>query len=137
MGEPAVLRYLERAEEGLTDPWERDEYRLSWLTVLYASRGLPEARTASIRVNIAVEWALDLPPRRTPFEESLFYLQQNRRRAMYCPNPKCETPCFFATKKAQKYCSLACAQPAQREAKRQWWADNKAKRSSHAKRHHR
>ncbi len=41
MGEPAVLRYLERAEERVTDPWERDDYRLAWLVAYYASQGDP------------------------------------------------------------------------------------------------
>lgn len=34
-----VLHYLGRAEFRETDPWLRDDIRIAWLTVLFASRG--------------------------------------------------------------------------------------------------
>jgi hypothetical protein len=37
-----VLEYLALAEFRALDPWERDDLRLSWLTVLRASEGHPD-----------------------------------------------------------------------------------------------
>ena len=34
-----VLTFLARAESKTTDPWQADDYRVAWLTVLYAARG--------------------------------------------------------------------------------------------------
>lgn len=67
------------------------------------------------------------PPEPTAFEAVLFYLQRDVDRLRHCPNPDCVSPYFIATKKGQKYCSDACAVPAQREAKRKWWAENRGK----------
>lgn len=39
-----------------------------------------------------------------------------------CPNPECPARYFVAGKRSQKYCSKACAAPAQRELKRTWWS---------------
>lgn len=64
----------------------------------------------------------------TPFEAAIFYLQVNlSHRMLHCPNPTCAKPYFFKTKKVQKYCSPACAEPARREAKRIWWEQNRGK----------
>jgi len=38
-----------------------------------------------------------------------------------CPNPTCPAPHFIAARKSRRYCSDACALPAQREWKRIWW----------------
>ena len=40
----------------------------------------------------------------------------------YCDNPDCPAPFFIASRTSQKYCSRDCAEPAQRECKRRWWA---------------
>jgi len=45
-------------------------------------------------------------------------------RMRYCPNPECPAPYFIAKRRSQKYCSDACALPAQREFKRAWWSDH-------------
>ncbi len=42
----------------------------------------------------------------------------------YCPNPSCPAPYFIAKKGRQKYCSDACALPAQRQFKKSWWAEH-------------
>jgi hypothetical protein len=42
----------------------------------------------------------------------------------YCDNPDCNAPYFIASRRTQKYCSDVCSKPAQRENKRQWWAEN-------------
>ena len=67
------------------------------------------------------------PPPAAEIEAAAFYLQKNLRRALYCPNPACPAPYFFSKKKGQRYCSEACALPAQREAKRKWWNENRAR----------
>jgi len=64
----------------------------------------------------------------TRIEAAIFHLRQNRKRALHCPNPDCPAPYFFASKKGQKYCSPECAKPAQRESKRRWWAEHRAKK---------
>jgi hypothetical protein len=64
----------------------------------------------------------------TPVEAAIFHLRRNRKRALHCPNPDCPAPYFFASKKGQKYCSSECAKPSQRESKRRWWAENRAKK---------
>jgi hypothetical protein len=64
-----------------------------------------------------------IPPP-TPFEQALVYLVKFADKARYCANPECPAPYFFAERKNQKYCSEICAAPAQRELKRQWWAEH-------------
>jgi hypothetical protein len=94
---------------------------------LEAASTADEAREKSSHLNIQVQRALDAPPRRTPFEESLFHLQRIADRVRYCPNPECRgTPYFILSKKGQKYCSEPCALPAQRESKRKWWSAHRA-----------
>jgi len=64
----------------------------------------------------------------TPFEAAMFHLQTNLAdKIRRCPNQTCPAPYFFAVKKAQKFCSTKCAEPAQREAKRRWWNENRGK----------
>jgi hypothetical protein len=70
------------------------------------------------------------PPPITPLEAAMFHFQRIADTARHCPNPNCSNPYFFATKKGQKYCSGPCARPAQREAKRRWWAENRGKEST-------
>jgi hypothetical protein len=48
----------------------------------------------------------------------------------YCGNPDCPAPYFIATRRSQKYCGLECSKPAQREAKRKWWAENGRRKRS-------
>jgi hypothetical protein len=53
----------------------------------------------------------------------------------YCDNPDCPAPFFIAARRNQKYCTSKCAEPAQREFKREWWAKNgKGRRAAKAKR---
>jgi hypothetical protein len=82
-----------------------------------------------VKVTNALLEADEPPAVITPVEAAIFYLRHNRDRALHCPNPECPAPYFFRSKKSQKYCSLECAKPAQRDSKKRWWADNRAKRS--------
>lgn len=45
-------------------------------------------------------------------------------RMRRCPTPNCPAPYFIAQRRSQKYCSDACALPAQREFKRTWWREH-------------
>ncbi len=47
-------------------------------------------------------------------------------RLRVCPNGGCPAPYFIAKRRSQKYCSEACALPAQREFKRAWWTEHGA-----------
>jgi hypothetical protein len=69
----------------------------------------------------------DPPTHATHLEAVLYHFRRIADRALHCPNPDCVAPYFFSSKKGQKYCSDVCALPAQREAKRRWWRENKAK----------
>ncbi len=64
------------------------------------------------------------PDTPSPMHAVFFYFRHSRARALFCPNPSCKSPYFFATKKGQKYCSTICALPSQRESKRNWWREN-------------
>jgi hypothetical protein len=64
-----------------------------------------------------------LPPP-TAFELVLRYLIRSNVHAYLCANRDCSTPYFIASRRGQKYCSDACALPAQREFKRRWWNEN-------------
>jgi hypothetical protein len=66
------------------------------------------------------------PPPITPLEAALFYFSAAiGDRARKCQATDCPAPFFVALKRWQKFCSPECALPAQREAKRKWWKDNR------------
>jgi hypothetical protein len=67
------------------------------------------------------------PPPQTEFEQAAFHFQRVAMRARCCNNPDCLSPYFFIVKKGQKYCSSKCAGAGEREAKRRWWHENKAR----------
>ena len=67
------------------------------------------------------------PPDPTPLEAALYHLQNLGDLARHCLNSDCPAPYFVATKRWQHYCSPECSLPAQREAKRKWWNENRAK----------
>jgi len=64
----------------------------------------------------------------TPVEAAIFYLRHHRKEALHCLNAECPSPYFFRARKSQQYCSPECAKPAQREAKRKWWNEHRAKK---------
>ena len=69
------------------------------------------------------ERSFSVPPP-TPFEQALSYLVKGGDKARYCANAECPAPYFFVQRRNQRYCSEICAAPAQRELKRQWWAEH-------------
>jgi hypothetical protein len=71
------------------------------------------------------------PPNITAFEAAAFYFQSRiGDLAKYCGNPHCREPYFIADKRSQKFCSEKCAGSGNRESKRKWWRNNKAKKGS-------
>jgi hypothetical protein len=56
-----------------------------------------------------------------PIEDVLRCLESCMANTRYCANPSCLEPYFIANRKSQKYCSLECSRPSQREFKRRWW----------------
>jgi hypothetical protein len=60
----------------------------------------------------------------TPFQQILEYLIRPNVHTSICTNPRCSAPYFFSSRLGQKFCSDACALPAQREFKRRWWAEH-------------
>jgi hypothetical protein len=47
------------------------------------------------------------------------------KRKVKCWNPNCPQIYFHANRSDHRYCSAACALPAQRAAKLKWWHENK------------
>jgi hypothetical protein len=61
----------------------------------------------------------------SPFDDVVARLEDLEGRTKLCANSACDvTPYFIAARKSQAYCSEGCALPAQREAKRRWWASD-------------
>jgi hypothetical protein len=60
----------------------------------------------------------------TPFQQMLEYLIRPNVRTSICTNPQCSAPYFFSSRLGRKFCSDACALPAQRKFKRRWWAEH-------------
>jgi hypothetical protein len=95
----------------------------------------PDLRTKRYGVFLLWKWAMfskgwveqripsSLPPP-SPFEQAIQLLIDAADLVRYCGNPDCFNPYFFASRRSQKYCQDACAKPAQREFKRQWWAEH-------------
>jgi|SRR5215831_5898163 len=75
------------------------------------------------------EWLTEPPPQITPLEATLFYFQTRvADLAKHCGHVDCPSPYFIADKRWQKFCSEACAGPANRESKRKWWSENRARK---------
>jgi len=140
-----IWYYLRRFWE-IQDPHARDWYiyrarEWYWLSRVHelqpevivkraeidAADTADKVRSASGWLNVLVQSALDKAPDRTPFEESLFHLQNIAGKTRRCPNPNCQAPYFIATKKGQKFCSPECARPTLLASKREYW--NKKRRT--------
>jgi hypothetical protein len=104
--------------------WIRDERDKRWGTfrILEKYFLIGSCQFAPGPVSDDADWFLpdDLGPE-TICERIFMHMTGRTSR---CENRDCHTPYFFATRRSQKYCSDACAIPAQREFKRKWWAEN-------------
>jgi len=63
-------------------------------------------------------------PQELGIDMAFDYLLNHHNRTRYCPNPECPAPYFFAKRHSQRYCSEKCAQAAEKETKRKWWAEH-------------
>jgi hypothetical protein len=59
-----------------------------------------------------------------PIELAFIHLLSYHHRARYCPNSECPAPYFLTSRHTQKYCSEVCAQNAEKDSKRRWWAQH-------------
>lgn len=146
---PTAVR-SETAEWTLTDAIQKF-LRLAWDAPDLRSRlwFIFEARRAyhQITAVIPVEYALSQAtgdewkrlageftainravPAMSPFEQVAFHFHLIAEKACHCANPECPAPYFFAAKKGQKYCTSKCSAPSQRDQKRRWWRENRAKK---------
>ena len=108
--------------QSLRRVWEQPDRRTKeWgaFLLLLTTRAGAGARQVSLL-------GLDGPlPDPTLFEYALLHLTREADRVRVCQNPECAVERhFFAKRRSQRYCSETCARPAQREAKRRWWADH-------------
>ncbi len=62
--------------------------------------------------------------RKDNFLMVLLFAVKNAHLLHYCQNPNCKKPYFVAQRASQVYCSVRCAEPAQREAKIRWWREH-------------
>lgn len=135
-----VLRDLVRkawtAADVRSAEWYLFRFRhLHWETVRRIHHVRDSARTeteiptipATVSEGVRTLAQSDAPPL-TQLEAAAFHLQKNLYRALRCPNPECPAPFFFRRKKGQKFCSTACALPAQRASKLRWWKENRTNR---------
>ena len=122
---------LGQLRETLRRMWKEPDVRTrDWMA--YNLRYYELVRVDFALVNPEVT-GKQLPPP-TPFERCLLHLGKCADRARYCANPSCVAPYFFARRRNQRYCSDACAAPAQREYKRRWWDEHGNEwRSKHKK----
>lgn len=105
-----------------------DERQRNWyLADAESSAHKERSCYTSAHTHIEIERFKDPPPQPTVLEALLYYLRRNAQRLLRCPNPDCPAPYFLSTKKGQKYCSTACARPAQLESKRRWWSEHRKK----------
>jgi hypothetical protein len=68
----------------------------------------------------------------TQLQKALYLLLQSSARAKVCANPDCPAPYFIAKKLRERYCSLECVRPFQRQSKLDWW--NRVGRERRSKR---
>jgi hypothetical protein len=74
-----------------------------------------------------------LAPPISAFEAAVFHFQHSKR-ARRCRNAECFAPYFFASKRGQEFCSIACARPVRLESQRRWWHENKGRAKKRKKR---
>ncbi len=108
------------------DVREREWYSFQLLARFWKFANRGDARLQALLKDPAVTDVWLDPPPVTAFEAAIFHLKALSDKAKYCAGPDCAARYFVAQKRWQKYCSEKCAGPANREAKRRWWHENKA-----------
>jgi hypothetical protein len=129
------------------EPLNRQRFRNAFDKAAEIAKSMPDEAGESAQQKIAEaaqaefdnpmpdeEWTAYISaPALTPFERAMYHFQQIGDLARHCPNPECPAPYFFATKRSQKYCSTSCSGWAQREQKRNWWSEHRAKQTRRKK----
>lgn len=120
-------KHLLQIRDGLRLIWvEPDLRRREWLVFRLRDHvmGREDPRFIEAVGPISSDSPFKHLPPPSSFEQATMYLFKWADRARYCGNPDCPAPYFFVQRRSQKYCSEACALPAQREFKRRWWAEH-------------
>jgi hypothetical protein len=66
------------------------------------------------------------PPPPSGMDFALRYLLRVMYKARTCENPECKSRRYFISdRRARRFCSDACAKPAQSEYKSKWWLENR------------
>lgn len=69
----------------------------------------------------------DIPPSpNAPINQALTWLRKKFPNLKVCGNEVCQTPYFIRANGKQRFCSVDCAEKAQREYKAAWWNKNGA-----------
>jgi hypothetical protein len=93
-----------------------DEYTADW-RLFNLQRHLHRVT----HMNQSYDKNLQPPPLEVPVNQALRYLRRHLSRLKRCASKDCKTPFFVADRGKQAYCSVECAEVAQREYKRSWW----------------
>jgi predicted RNA-binding Zn ribbon-like protein len=111
--------------------WREPDLRTQeWLVFLLRRN---ELIASDSRFGAPEAFNVHVPPP-TRFELCLRHMLRSADRLRYCQNDGCLTPYFIARRRSQKYCSDACALPAQRKFKLRWWSEHGSQwRKRHSK----
>jgi len=119
--ELVLMRDTLREAWGITDP-RRKEWKLFQL------------RAKFHQTSVASEDQMNEPPPASGMDFALRYLLRVMHKARVCENPDCASRRYFVSdRKARRFCSDACAKPAQSDYKTKWWQENRERISKHRK----
>jgi hypothetical protein len=119
------MRNLLREAWGITD-LRRKEWKLFQL------------REKFHQMSVALEEQFNEPPPLTGMDFALRYLLRVMHKARVCESPGCASRRYFLSdRKARRFCSDACAKPAQSQYKIEWWQENRERISTHRKNRYR
>ena len=122
---------LLRMREGLREAWgiaepRRKEWKLFQL------------REKFHQMSVAAETQMNEPPPPSGMDFALRYLIRVMHKARICENPGCDSRRYFLSdRRARRFCSDACAKPAQSDYKSKWWEENRGRMSEDRKRKYR
>jgi hypothetical protein len=110
---------LSRMRDLLREAWEiNDLRRKEWK--------LFQLREKFHQMTVADENQMSEPPPPSGIDFALRYLLRVMHKARTCENPECKSRRYFISdRRARRFCSDACAKPAQSEYKSEWWLENR------------
>jgi len=127
---PRPLMLLKSLSAYLQDGWEEPSLVRRKLTMMrmagtyMAFEETPEFFMNTDEIDKNFPQPRDLTPEPDMFVSVLLYALEHAHLLKYCQNPGCREPYFIAERVSQNVCSVACAKPIQREAKRRWWQEH-------------